>query len=119
MTEPGWDCDYPTWTASFSQAVPTAPFQVGPATTGAAHEMPSGSRVERRGDLWVVRDDGGSYWCGLIENGWTASPDDEEMAALTFPTEAEARSAYIQADRMYGERAARHQAAAERLGLIE
>jgi hypothetical protein len=119
MSEPGWDCDYPTWAASFSQALPPAPFQLTPVTAGAVHELPSGLRVERRGDAWVVRDEGGLYWCGLVENGWTGSPDEEDMPALTFPTEAEARAAYAQADRMYGEREKRHEQAMARLGLAD
>jgi hypothetical protein len=41
------------------------------------------------------------------------------MPALSFPTEAEAKAAFAQADRMYGERAARRTAALSRLGLTE
>jgi hypothetical protein len=119
MTGPGWDCDYPTWTASFSQAIPATPFQLTPATTGALHELPSGFRVERRGNSWVVRDTHDWFWSGLVENGWTDNPAEEDMPLLTFPTEAEARSAFLQADRLYEERAARHEAAADRLGLTE
>jgi hypothetical protein len=37
MAEPGWDCDYSTWAASFSQALPPTPFQLDPATAGAVH----------------------------------------------------------------------------------
>jgi len=119
MTEPGWDCDYPTWTASFSRALPPTPFQLAPAKAEAVHELPSRVRVERLGDAWVVRDEDGSCWCGLVENGWTSTPDDEDMPALMFPTEAEARSAFAQADQMYGEREKRHEAALSKLGLAD
>jgi hypothetical protein len=114
-TEPGWDCDYPTWVAEYSRAVPTTPFQPDPAAVGTGLELPTGVSVVRYGGSWAVRDGGGSYWCGLVENGWTDSPD-EDTPALTFPTEAEARAAYVQAERMYAERAARRTAALARLG---
>src|SRR5262249_11923246 len=107
FSEPGWDCDYPTWAASFGKAVPTAPFELAPAS-GVAEETPGGTSVERHGDGWVVRDGQGWYWCGLVENGWDEQPDNEYMPALTFPTEAAARAAYAQAAQMYGERAQRH-----------
>ena len=74
--------------------------------------------VERRGEGWVVKDQDGSYWCGLVENGWTSTPD-RDMPALTFPTESEAKLAYIQADRMYGEREKRHEQALAQLGLAD
>jgi hypothetical protein len=117
--EPGWDCDYPTWEASFGRALPTTPFKLAPAGAGAVQELPDGLRVERRGDGWVVRAEDGSYWCGLVENGWTSTPEDKAMPALTFPTEAGARSAFAQADRMYGEREKRHEEALAKLGLAD
>src|SRR5262249_41816905 len=119
MAEPGWDCDYPTWAASFSRALPLTPFQLAPAKAEAVHELPSRVRVERLGDAWVVRDEDGSDWCGLVENGWTRNPDEEDMPALTFPTEAEARSAIAQADQMYEEREKRHGEALAKLGLAD
>jgi hypothetical protein len=117
--EPGWDCDYPTWEASFSRALPPTPFQVAPAKAEGAYELPSRVKVEQRGDAWVVRGEDGLYWCGLVENGWTHSPDEDGMPALTFPTEAEARSAFAQADQMYGEREKRHEEALGKLGLAD
>jgi hypothetical protein len=41
----------------------------------------------------VIRDGGGSFECGLVENGWTDTPD-EDLPALTFPTEADARAGF-------------------------
>jgi hypothetical protein len=119
MAEPSWDCDYPTWMATFSRELPPTPFELIPATAEADHELPGGVSVERRGDAWVVRDEGGAYWCGLVENGWADDPDDGDMPALAFPTEAEARSAFVQADRMYEERAKRNEQALAKLGLAD
>src|SRR5205085_1967212 len=96
---------------------PPTPFQLAPVTSGEVQELPGALRVERRGDAWVVRDERGSYWCGLVENGWTDDPEEEYMSALTYPTEAEARAAYAQADRMYGDRAKRRRQAMAQLGL--
>jgi hypothetical protein len=118
MPQPEWDCDYPTWQAGFGGAVPSVPFRLDPANLGADPDLPDGMRFERYGEAWVVRDERGLYWCGLIDNGWTDDPNDDPPA-LAFPTEAEARAAYAQADRMYGERAARHQQAMTRLGWIQ
>jgi hypothetical protein len=119
MIEPGWDCDYPTWMASFSPAVPTTPFQLLPAAKSeVAPDLASEIRVVPRGDAWMLRKEDGSYWCELLENGWTRDSD-EDLHALTFATEAEARSAYAQADRMYAERARRHEQAMARLGLTD
>jgi hypothetical protein len=115
-TEPGWHCDYETWEGEFSRVVPAEPFEVDPAAGGAAAGLPAGVRVERRGDWWVVRADDGSYWCDPTDNGWADDPDDEDLPALAYPTETDARSAYAQADRMYGERAERRAAALARLG---
>ena len=119
MSEPGGDCDFPTWTAHFSRALPPTPFQLAPVTPGEVHALPSPLQVERRGDAWVVRDQDGAYWCGLMENGWTNDPDEEGMPALAFTTQAEARAAYAQAARMYGDRMERHQQAMAQLGLAD
>lgn len=119
MAEPDWHCDYPTWAGSFSRALPPTPFQLAPAMAEAVHELPSRVRIERLGDAWVVRDEHGSYWCGLVENGWTSTPDDEDMPALAFLTEADARSAFAQADQMYGEREKRHEEALAKLALTD
>ena len=118
MAEPGWDCEYPTWMASFSRALPPTPFELAQAGEGD-QELPGRLSVERRGDGWVVKDQDGSYWCGLVMNGWTNTPDDDDMPALTFKTESEAKSAYAQADRMYGEREKRHEQALAQLGLAD
>jgi hypothetical protein len=119
MTEPGWDCDYATWAAGFSQALPPTPFQWAPATAESDQVLPNRLKVERRGDTWVVRDEKGWYWCGLVDNGWTDAPDDEGLPALSFPTEREAKAVFAQANRMYEERKRRHQEALAQLGLEE
>lgn len=118
MCEPGWDCDYPTWLENFSGVVPQAPFQFQPMTSRDIHGLPDSIRVECHGDSWVVKNDVGLYWCGLIENGWAGAGDDD-MPTLSFPSEAEARAAFAQAAQLYDERAARHTAALARLGISE
>lgn len=109
LTEPGCDCDYATWTVSLSRAVPPHPFELAPPSAGIGPEPPGQVTIERCDDAWVVRDEDGSYWCDLIENGWAAAPADGGTPALTFPTEAAARSGFAQADRMYRERERRRE----------
>ena len=100
QTGPEWDCDYPTWLAMFARDVPTRPFEDSPASPGTGYELPAGVRVERGDGGWVVRDEGGSYWCGLAENAWTDTPD-EDVPALAYPTQADARAAFAHhADRL-------------------
>jgi hypothetical protein len=119
MAEPGWDCAYPTWMASLSRALPSTPFQLSSASAEAALELSRGIRAERRGEAWVVRDEHGWYWGELVQNGWTGDPADEDMPVLSFPTEAAARAAIAQADRMYGERENRRQQAMTMLELSD
>jgi hypothetical protein len=118
QTRPAWDCDYPSWLTMFGGDVPAQPFEVAPAAPGPEYDLPTGLWVERYDAGWVVRDSGGSCWCGLTDNCWTDTPD-EDVPALTFPTEADARAAFAQADRMYGERAVRHERAMRRLGVTD
>ena len=117
-TEPSWDCDLPTWRAEFAGAVPADPFRVAPAGAAGGGSLPEGVRVERGGEGWVVRMPDGPYWCDLVENGWTDSPD-EYSPALAFPTGADAEAAYLQADRMYEDRAARQRAALDPLDELD
>jgi hypothetical protein len=117
IADPEWDCDYSSWEANLSQAIPDQPFELTRGLADIGQELPNGLGAERRGESWVVRDADGSYWCGLVENCWSDSPNDESMPALSFPTETEAKSTYIQADRMYRDRVERHRQACVRLGL--
>jgi len=117
-TEPDWECDFTTWHTEFSGTVPTTAFTVLPADPDARYELPDGIRAERSGEAWVVRDERMGYWCGLVENGWTDAPDDS-MPALSFLTEADAKAAFVQAEKMYEERSERRAGACERLGIPE
>jgi hypothetical protein len=59
---------------------------------------------------------GGDYWCDVLANGWTDDPFGDGNAAWTFSSAEEAKGAYRQANKMYGERADRYKAALARLG---
>ncbi len=115
-SEPAWECNFTTWLADFSAGVPSVPFDM---TATACSEVDSAGqrevRVERFGDAWVIRDERGAFWSDAASNCWTDIPDDEDDA-LRFSSQAEARAAYLRADRMYAERAARRKAALARLG---
>jgi hypothetical protein len=119
MAEPKWDCDYRAWAANFSGALPATAFQLTPTMARSVDDFPGRIQCERRGNAWVVRDEHGWYWCDLLDNCWTGNPDDEDVPALSFPTEAEARAAFAQADQMYAERQKRHKQAMARLGSVD
>ncbi|VTS01902.1 Uncharacterized protein OS=Singulisphaera acidiphila (strain ATCC BAA-1392 / DSM 18658 / VKM B-2454 / MOB10) GN=Sinac_1675 PE=4 SV=1 [Gemmata massiliana] len=116
--EPSWDCDLPTWRAEFADLIPLIPFTVSPAGVEGGRSLPEDMRVERTDGGWAVRMADGSYWEGLVENGWTDTPD-EDNPALTFPTEADAIAAFFQANQMYRERSERQQKAIERLDELD
>jgi hypothetical protein len=122
MSTPEWDCDYATWVAEFRGAVPATPFTVSEDEMVPAEgdgSWPDNVRVELHGGAWVIRDDSGDFWCDVLANGWFSNPDDDNLPVLTFPSRAEAEAAHRQANRMYGERAARHEAAMARLGHLD
>jgi hypothetical protein len=119
MAEPEWDCTYAIWLADFRHAVPTIPFTLAldgeSALPIAAGDWPQDVRAELHGDAWVNKDALGDFWCDALSNGWAENPD-EEMPMLTFSSREQAEAAYRQANQMYGERAARHEAAMAHLG---
>jgi len=119
LPEPGWDCGYATWVAEFRDNIPTVPFTLpksGAVSTEKDGSWPEDVRVEQKGDAWVIRDDRGDFWCDALNNGWAGNADD--MPMLTFLSREEAEAAYRQADRMYGERTTRHEAAMARLDQL-
>lgn len=119
-TAPDWECDFSTWVSEFRDAVPTTPFEVSPAAPGDRYELPPGVRVEPFREGWAVRDGKGSYWCDLLVDCWTDDlDDDEDDAVLSFPTENDAKAAYLQASKMFDERLVRQKAAYARLGIEE
>lgn len=117
-SDPSWDCDLATWRTEFASVIPSTPFGVTPASAEDGGQLPDGVRVERAGDGWVVRMADGAYWYGLVENGWTDTPD-EEYPAMMFPTEADAVAAFLQAERMYDERSERNEVALDRLHELD
>lgn len=122
-----WDCDYRLWLAELRPAIPDVPFTVLPSLPPASPKtgrpgrpakpsnltLPVGVQAEQRGTEWVLRSTDG-YWLELLSDLWGDSED-----VLRFPTEEAARLSYIQALRMYGERASRADAARKRLNLPE
>ncbi|VTR92758.1 Uncharacterized protein OS=Singulisphaera acidiphila (strain ATCC BAA-1392 / DSM 18658 / VKM B-2454 / MOB10) GN=Sinac_1675 PE=4 SV=1 [Gemmata massiliana] len=115
---PDWECDLDEWAAHFRDAIPSTPFVIEPDTAGAWANipLPDGIRPELFGAKWVIRDEVHGYWCDVVDNAW-ADVADEYIPI--FGSEAEARAAYLQADHMYDERAARRRAAEALLGLEE
>jgi hypothetical protein len=120
FSQPGWHCDYATWVAEFRDSLPATPFALpeeGLVSAEVGGDLPEDVHAERYGDAWVIRDGRGDFWCDALANCW--SPDaDDEIPALTFSSRDAAEAAYRAADRMYGARAARHEAALARLDQL-
>jgi hypothetical protein len=111
--DPNGDCTFAVWNELFRNALPAAPFVLpdgGVVPTEGSLNWPDDVQVERYADAWVIRNDLGYYWCDAPGNGWANNPNDE-MSVLTFPSREAAEAVYRHANKMYGERAARHDAA--------
>jgi hypothetical protein len=115
MSKAEWDCDYVTWLREFRPGLPAAPFQFDPEASVVGGPLESEYRFERRGECWVVLDDKGWYWCGLVDGVYSDDPDDDFEPALTFATEADARAARAQANQMYSAREERNKEAMARI----
>ncbi len=118
-TQPHFDCDYTTWIAEFSSAIPAQPFALGAGQRSIPDVLPNGICAEQREDSWYIRDERMGYWQEILLSCWTDSPDDDDDPALSFSTEEAANSAFLQADRMYSDRVARRKAAFDKLGRPE
>ena len=112
------DCSYDRWTELFTDDLPDHPYQICLDPVADNADLPNGISIERFGSNWVIREKGIGIWCGLIENGWTDAPDQDDPP-LTFPTEQQAKSAYLHAEQMYTQRAGRRKVAFEKLGIPE
>ncbi|QEL15572.1 hypothetical protein [Limnoglobus roseus] len=109
---PVWDCSYARWAERLSGRLPGEAFELTAAVPGVAYDLPAGVRAEVLAGKWVIRSGDGSYWVDVIGNGWAdAGVFNENISPVEFETEADAKAAYVQADRLYAERAARYRAA--------
>lgn len=115
MSDAEFDCDYSSWLANIAKSIPAKSFQLE-QTIDVEMKIPDKFNVELLGSEWVIREMDGCFWCGLLENGWTSTPD-EDMPALIFSSKAEAISAFVQAKRMYEDRMVRQMQALKQLGL--
>jgi hypothetical protein len=112
----GWDCTFDVWSTAFAPRLPDDVFRLVLRKEESTDPLAPGIQIEPRGKRWVVRDEQGAYWCEVQGNAWADSsiPD---IAPLTFRTAALAKSAYLQASRMYDERAERQAVAYAVLGI--
>jgi hypothetical protein len=120
VDEPVFDCTFTTWVEHFQDKLPGEAFELDRGLSGSPARRliwPEVVQVKRRGDVWVIRNDRGEFWCDALTNCWSDDPD--ELPMLTFPSRKAARAAYRHASKMYAERAARHEAAIDLLMELE
>jgi len=128
-----FDCTYEEWAEHFRdtvrraarQEIPLAPpveAMDDPAelaerlhraqTTG----LEDGTRIEARGDGWVVADDFDSFLLDPEEASWLVGDDDEDFPPAIFPTAEAAYRAWQRSQSVEEARAKRHKEALKRLG---
>jgi len=115
-TTPEWECDYETWRAELLPLIPTEPFVINPDEKFPVTALPTEITIEQSNGKWVIRDDQHASWSGVLDNCWTDEPNEEDPA-LEFSSAEEAVSAFLQAQRMYDERAQRYKLVLEKLDI--
>lgn len=106
LLRPIWDCKYEQWVKLFSADLPTTAFSME-LKLPPDEPLPSSVSVVKLNQSWVIKENE-SYWCDLIDNGWTDDPNQEDLPLLTFGSMKEAISVFNQANIMYEERAERN-----------
>jgi hypothetical protein len=129
-----FDCTYEEWSqhlrddvrrASQEGAAPKPPFTLEPAEDAGLAErieraqttgLEDGTRIEARGDGWVVVDSFFSYLLDPEDASWVVSADDEDVPPAVFPTAAAAFKAWERCEQVAEERKWRRAEALRRLG---
>ena len=81
-------------------------------TTG----LTDGTKIQRRGDGWVVIDSFYSYLADPEDGSWVTDPDDENLPAAMFPTPEAAFKAWRRSEQVAAARAKRREEALKKLG---
>jgi hypothetical protein len=81
-------------------------------TTG----MEDGTKIEARGDGWVVMDSFYSFILDPEEASWVVGDDDQDMPPLFFPTAESAYRTWQQSEAVAAARSRRREDALKRLG---
>jgi hypothetical protein len=81
--------------------------------------LEDGTRIEARGDGWVVIDSFYSYLVDPEDAAWVAGDDDEEMPPAVFPSAEAAYRARERSEETSAARKGRREEALKRLGRNE
>jgi hypothetical protein len=128
-----FDCTYHEWVACLREDVRQAAREKTPLAPPAeamdepgdlaarvqqaqAGGLEDGTRIEARGDGWVVVD---SFYCFLLDPedaSWGSDEGDEDLPLAIFPTAEEAYRAWLRSQVVAEARAKRREAALKRLG---
>jgi hypothetical protein len=130
--EAGFDCTYAEWVEYFRDEVyqaaqqPAPPMQpledadlserIEEARTAGLED---GTRIEARGDGWVVVDSLHSYLVDPEDAAWVVGDDDEDMPPTVFPSVAAAYRAWERSQEVGAARKRRREEALKRLGRLE
>ena len=129
--EDAFDCTYEEWVEHLRGDVLRAaeekshkPSPVPPGDAGIAERvqqamtsgLEEGTRIEPRGDGWVVVDRFQSYLTDPEDASWIVDPDDEDMPLAVFPTPEAAYRAWERFQELAAARAERRERALKRLG---
>jgi hypothetical protein len=77
--------------------------------------LEDGTKIEARGDGWVVIDSFYSFLLDPEDASWVVGEDDEDMPPAIFPTAEAAYRAWELAERVSAERSRRREEALRRL----
>jgi hypothetical protein len=131
-SEDDFDCSYEEWVEHLREEVQTAAQQAPspPPATAPDEEvdlaervrqaqtigLEDGTRIEPRGDGWVVVDSFQSYLADPEDASWIVDPDDEDVPLAVFPTPEAAYWAWQRSETVAKARARRREEALKRLG---
>jgi hypothetical protein len=126
--ETGFDCTYEEWVEHFRSEVRQVAQEPVPPTqptedAGLAEQidrarttgLKDGTRIEARGDDWVVVDNLHSYLVDPEAPSWVVGNDDQEMPPTVSPTAAAAYKAWERSEEVAAARKRRREEALKRL----
>jgi hypothetical protein len=130
--EAGFDCTYAEWVEHFRTEVRQATQEPVPPTQPVENAglsarierarttgLEDGTRIEARGDGWLVVDSLHSFLVDPEDASWVVGDDNEDMPPTVFPSAAAAYRAWERSQEVAAERKRRREEALKRLGRPE
>lgn len=126
-----FDCTYGEWVECLRDDVLRAAEEKPPKSTSPPTEdadiaagvqqaittgLEDGTKIQRRGDGWVVIDSFYSYLSDPEDASWVTDPDDEDVPLALFQSPEDAYRAWVRSEEVAAARAKRREEALKRLG---